>query len=113
MGNHLRAPGYVACQCELSRSLPTILTEYCLVMRSIRFTRANIDSVPSLANFVSGCATETTCMDYLLARITFAGTPAIIFSLLSYSLGPLAKNTRVVPYVPRQEYAKSIQLRSP
>ena len=52
-------------------------------------------------------------MAYLVARITFAGTLTDIFPLPCYSLGPLAKNTRAVPYVPLREYAKSIQLRSP
>jgi hypothetical protein len=79
MGDHLRVPGYVVCQCELSHSKLKSLTGYCLDMRSTQFTRANTDSVPSLASSASGCATGTICMAYTMARITFAGTLTDIF----------------------------------
>ena len=75
--------------------------------------RAKIDSALSLANCASGCATETTCTVYRLMRSTFAGALTPSFSLEFYSLGPLAKNTLVAPYVPPPEYAKLIQLRNP
>jgi len=64
-------------------------------MRSTLFTRVNIDSALSPANYASGCATEITYTVYLAARIIFA-----------------AKNTHAVTYVPQLEYAKSIQLPS-
>ena len=54
--------------------MATILTESCLDTKNIQFTRANIDSVRSPANFVNGCAAGTICMAYLVGRITFAGT---------------------------------------
>ena len=73
---------------------------------------ANIDSALSPANCVSGCVTEITYMVYLVARIIFAGMLTHIFTSSRCLLGPPAKNTHVVPYVPRLEYAKSIQLRS-
>jgi len=52
-------------------------------------------------------------MAYLVMRITFAGMLTAIFPFPCYSLRPVAKNTRVVPYVQLRAYAKSIQLRSP
>jgi hypothetical protein len=113
MGSHLRAPGYVVCQCELYHFLETILTKYRLDMRSTRFTHVKIGSVPYPANCASGYATETTCMAYFVANITFAGALTAVFLLPCYSFGPLAKNTLAVPYVLRQEYVKLIQFRNP
>ena len=52
-------------------------------------------------------------MAFLVARIIFAGTLTETFPLQRYLVRPLAKNTLVVPYVPRLEYVKSIQLPSP
>jgi len=75
-------------------------------MRSTQFTRANIGSALLPANYASDCVTETTYMAFLVAKIIFAGMLTEIFSLQHYSLGPLAKNIHVVPYVPRLEYAK-------
>jgi hypothetical protein len=77
-----------------------------------RLTRASIGSALSLANCASGCAAVATYTAYHLARVTFAGK-LTSFSLHFHSIGPPVKNTRVAPYVPLTEYAKSIQLRSP
>ena len=52
-------------------------------------------------------------MAFLVARIIFAGALSETFSLKRYLLGSLVKNTHVVLYVLRLEYAKSIQLPSP
>ena len=54
--------------------MTTILTESCLDTKSIRFTRANIDSVRLPANCAIGCAAGAICMAYLVGRTTFAGT---------------------------------------
>ena len=105
-GNPLRVPVYVACQCELSRSKPTDLTECCVDLRNTQFMRVNIDSALSPANYASDCATETTCTACLMERVTSAGTLTSSSSLQSYSLGTLVKNTRVAPYVLLREYAK-------
>ena len=90
----------------------TIPTESCLDTKSTQFTRANKDSVRSLANCASGCAADTTFTARHLVRITYAGMLTSIFPLPCHLPGRLAKNTCVVPYV-LTEYAKSIQLRSP
>ena len=68
--------------------MTTILTESCLDTKSIRFTRANIDSVRWPANCAIGCAAGTICMAYLVERITSAGplSPYLpIFRLLIWT----------------------------
>ena len=91
--------------------MATILTESCLDTKSTQFTRANKDSVRSLANCASGCAADTTFTARHLVRITYAGMLTSTFPLPCHLPGRPVKNTCVAPYV-LTEYAKLIQLRS-